>query len=347
MSNANYSQLERAFHRLTLGSTLIAEASFDLEQALRRPASTTGRHLFIAGLARSGSTVLMRRFYATGKFRSLNYRDMPLVLMPGTWSRIRGVGKQAMPQPRAHDDGLLVDFDSPESFEEVFWRVFAGKLYLQADALRQVELPSETIAQFQTYVGLILASSESQRYLSKNNNNVLRLASVRQAFPDALLLIPFRDPISQAESLRRQHRRFLKMHQQDPFALQYMQWLGHHEFGADHRPFQFDETPRRWADRDCLEYWLENWTICYRNLLRNAPPNVVWVGYESLCAERAIRWKKLAELADVDAELPADVDVLENKNRTINEKVDRDLLEGANAIYREMESLSQRCLNLA
>ena len=36
---------------------------------------------------------------------------------------------------RAHGDDVLVDADSPESFDEVFWRIFTGDEYLGDDRL--------------------------------------------------------------------------------------------------------------------------------------------------------------------------------------------------------------------
>ena len=87
---SDYGLLSRLLHRLALGVPAIAEASFDAEQALLGRQSIPahgGRHVFVAGLARSGTTVLMRSLFETGEFCSLTYRDMPFVLAPGLWSR--------------------------------------------------------------------------------------------------------------------------------------------------------------------------------------------------------------------------------------------------------------------
>jgi hypothetical protein len=79
------------------------------------------KHVFIAGLARAGTTILMRRFYASQAFRSLTYRDMPFVLAPTLWRKLAAQsGRNLVTAERAHGDGILVDIDSPESFEEVF-----------------------------------------------------------------------------------------------------------------------------------------------------------------------------------------------------------------------------------
>ena len=79
------------------------------------------QHVFISGLARAGTTVLMRKFHATGLYRSLTYRDMPFVLAPNLWRRLSLISRREIENAeRAHGDNLFVNIDSPESLDEVF-----------------------------------------------------------------------------------------------------------------------------------------------------------------------------------------------------------------------------------
>ena len=282
MRKSGYGVLEKLLHHLTLGNRLIAEASFDLEQAFYHPPLSEvidGQHVFIAGLARSGTTMLMRRFYATGTFRSLTYRDMPFVLMPNVWRTMTGFRRRHMEKKeRAHGDGIWIDFDSPEALEEVFWRVFAGDSFIKPDCLVPMTVEQETLMKFQRYVAAILAGGNAatqKRYLSKNNNNILRLGSIKKAFPHAFIVIPFRDPLQQANSLMQQHDRFHSMNQADPFIGSYMTWLAHHEFGPDHRPFRFSENPISYPPNS-LNYWLRIWHDTYDWLLHHAPGRLVF-----------------------------------------------------------------------
>ena len=176
---ADYGFFSRAFHRLALGSTAVAQASFDIDQALGRgdvERIIGQKHVFVAGLARAGTTVLLRLLYATGAFSTLTYRDMPFVLMPSVWRRLsqrsRRTGALA---ERAHGDGILVDFDSPEAFEEVFWRTRYGERYIFEDHLGPMASDAEAVESFRKYVASLLADAPDKRYLSKNNNNVVRL----------------------------------------------------------------------------------------------------------------------------------------------------------------------------
>lgn len=92
---SDYSFLDQLLHRVALQSAAVAEMRFDMDQRMVRndPEEVVEeRHVFVSGLARDGTTVLMRNFYATGEFRSLTYRDMPL---------------RAGAQPVAQDDAVL------------------------------------------------------------------------------------------------------------------------------------------------------------------------------------------------------------------------------------------------
>ena len=299
-----YGPLDKALHRLALGVGPVAELGFDLDQRLTRldvEAARSERHVFVSGLARAGTTVLMRRFHASGVYRSLTYRDMPFVLAPNLWRRLNAGQRRPLAQAeRAHGDRILVDADSPEALDEVFWRVFSGHEYLHADHLAPHSPEPATIERYVGYVAAILAAQDNgrRRYLSKNNNNVLRLPSIRAAFAHALILIPLRDPVAQAASLLRQHQRFSVLQREDRFTRDYMRWLGHHEFGLEHRPVRFAGAASD-GDRDAIDYWLRVWIETYAWLDRHAPPDAVFVVYEDLCADPRV-WEGLATLAEID-----------------------------------------------
>ena len=90
MQEVNYSLYDRLLHHLALGFPTVGKISLELDQALmsNEKIHMDERPVFISGLARAGTTILMRTFYGTGLFRSLTYRDLPFVLMPGIWKKI-------------------------------------------------------------------------------------------------------------------------------------------------------------------------------------------------------------------------------------------------------------------
>ena len=340
MPESGYGFLDRLLHRLALQYGAIAEMSFDLDQKMVRtdPAEIRHRcHVFVSGLARAGTTVLMRRFHDTGLYRSLTYRDMPFVLAPNFWQRFSGISKRESENvERAHGDNLVVNVDSPESLDEVFWRTFSGKEYIMEGRLLPYQSDKETVLKYIRYVNAILSAQTSQRsrYLSKNNNNILRLGAVQQAFPKALILIPFREPLQHAASLLRQHVHFSELQTRSEFTLSYMTWLGHHEFGLDHRPILPAGVEPPEYPTSTLNYWLQLWCDTYSWLENSKPDTALFVCYEDLCSHPD-NWQQLAELANIPADHNGG-DPFESSNRPVETDTDQELADRAMAIYERL-----------
>jgi Sulfotransferase family len=350
MQNHGYNAVERALHHLALGSRPIAEISFDVNVLLSSrmagaagKTESDGRHVFVSGLARAGTTIIMRRLHETGLFRSLTYRDMPFVLCPNLWERISNLSRRDMEAvERVHGDGLQVDVDSPEALDEVFWRVFAGSDYIKETHLCAHGADNDLVEKFRRYISCILHcqsdGSQKRRYLSKNNNNILRLGALRAAFPNSVILIPFRDPVQQANSLLNQHRKFSQLQGDDVFVRSYMKWLAHHEFGLEHRPFWFDNGRAFEASRyraSDINYWLEAWLRVYGWVRDNRPENGLFVCYEDICSDPDL-WNRILEWLAV----PGSSDSAEGSFSRAEDKavsgVDHDLAAAARALYSDL-----------
>ena len=205
----NYSWLQQKLHQLALSSQFIREMMFDVESSAISINKTGDNHVFVSGLPRSGTTILLNALYESDDFASLSYKDMPFVLAPNLWSKLSYNKQDIDLVERAHGDGIKVSTDSPESFEEVFWMTFA-------------EDDRDTREKFKNYVQLINYKYHKKRYLSKNNQNIRRLELISKIFPNSKILIPFRNPIQQAYSLLSQHKRFIEESRKDDFISNYM-----------------------------------------------------------------------------------------------------------------------------
>lgn len=302
---SDYSTLDRILHRLVLGSPAIAEMLHDIERGLylKDAPPDDGRHVYVTGLARAGTTILMREIHRSGQFGSLTYADMPFVLAPNLWSRL---ARRAGPGPRrerAHGDGIEVDFHSPEALEEVYWRVFDGASYLKADRLVPHRPAPDLVAGYRDLVRLVLRRTGRSRYLAKNNNAILRLPALAAAMPDAIFLVVLRDPLQHAASLLAQHRRFADA---DPFVRDYMGWLGHHEFGATLREMLPTGSAR--GDPGGLDYWLRTWLAVHGAFEAAADtiPGLVLIASEALARDPAV-WRGVAARIGIPASDPAEL----------------------------------------
>ena len=296
MLEHDYTTADRLLHRLALGVPTVAELSFDLDQRASKaaeaaPGITDRPHVFVTGLARAGTTVILRHLCRSGPFRSLNYRDMPFVLAPNLWKRFSSRWQQRQDEHlRAHGDRIMVNADSPEALEEVFWRIFSGADYIRPDGLLPYRPDKAVLTRFRGYVAAILAAGEAgqTRYLSKNNNNILRLPALRETFPKAQFVIPFRHPASHARSLWKQHRHFCQAQADSSFVRSYMDWLAHHEFGLGHRPFLFGDDAPADLTPAFPDYWLDLWTRTHEALAERVNGCDILVCHEELCAGDAV-----------------------------------------------------------
>ena len=338
---SDYGMLSRVLHRLVLGCQPVAETCFAVDRAIiRSKPEVNARHVYVAGLARAGTTVLMRRIFNSGCFRSITYADMPFVLAPNIWQMLRRNGAQGgRMSERAHGDGVFVCTNSPESFEEVFWRIFDAASYLRKDKLSAHNPDGEIIDRYQKFVAGFLHGDTPKRYLCKNNNNIIRLPVIKRAFPSAEILIPFRNPFDQARSLFQQHRLFKDLQRADPFTLKYMTLLGHHEFGLDHRPFAVSQPSQ--FEQDTLTYWVDQWVKVYGWLLETAPKDAVWVCYENLCDDPGY-WLEIADQLNI----PDEAVPLEFKQRHREEpdasEVTPELADQALSMYENLKQMSGR-----
>jgi len=112
----NYSVLDRLLHRIAFAHPKLQQLLSDVENDLFRSqlSSTPVKHpVFITGLPRAGTTLLLELLYQTGEFASYTYRQMPFVLAPLLWNRItQNARKSATGMQRAHGDGMQISVDS-------------------------------------------------------------------------------------------------------------------------------------------------------------------------------------------------------------------------------------------
>jgi hypothetical protein len=146
----------------------------------------------------------------------------------------------------------------------------------------------------------------------------------------------------------RQHRRFSGQQSGDAFIRKYMTWLGHHEFGLDHRPFRFPEAgAHSQHNPDKIEYWIQRWIEAYGFLLgqvKRQEVDCLFFSYESLCDEPG---RVLQGLSRITA-----VKQLGDMKISLQKSVEQDIMIGdceqlqiAREIYRELSAQSESKLH--
>lgn len=299
---AAYSATDKFLHRVYLGNYPLSRASMEIEEILFGPkikALAVKQSVFVTGLARSGTTAVMRALFDTGAYASLQYSNMPFLLSPNLWKR----SSQLSARERAHQDGIRIDGNSPEEFDEYFWKAQCRDAYIKEARLEVHPIADGTLEKYRRYIKLVCLSKGRHQYLSKNNNNILRLAALRK-IDGYRLVVLFREPLNHAASLRKLHLGFSASQKEDPFSLEFFDFLGHHEFGLHHKPFALTEEFERHSrlyEKDSLNYWLAIWLNYYGYLLSQDSHDLFLLGFEDLISRPGPTYEALFEYLQLPA----------------------------------------------
>jgi len=315
-----YNWLEKILHKIALSSQLMREVTFDVESSFVSSKVLKDKHVFIAGLARSGTTILLNAIYESDIFASLTYEDMPFVLAPNLWAKISFKKNNYEIKERSHGDGINFSIKSPEAFEEVFWKTFDPK-------------EDETLENFSIYINNIITKYNKKRYLSKNNQNIRRISLLSDFFADSLILIPFRDPIQHSYSLLTQHKKFIDYSKKDPFISKYMKWIGHSEFGPNYIPIVNNDLS--FTDEMNINHWIEQWCLTYGKCFRKLKNknNVHFVCYEKLCNSKEY-WLGILKLLEIEEKYEFE---FKESCKEITANIDNQLLKNALSLYAELK----------
>tara|TARA_X000001036_G_scaffold397628_1_gene399974 strand:+ start:3565 stop:4542 length:978 start_codon:yes stop_codon:yes gene_type:complete len=321
----NYSWLQKKLHQFALSSKFMREVMFDVESSAISINQTDDNHVFVSGLARSGTTIFLNAIYESDEFASLSYNDMPFILAPNLWSKLSFNKKDIDLVERAHGDGIKVSTESPEAFEEVFWMTFD-------------EGDKDTKIKFKNYVQLINQKYIKKRYLSKNNQNIRRLKLISKIFPHSKILIPFRDPIQHAYSLLSQHKRFIEDSKKDYFISNYMKWIGHTEFGPNYIPIH--DKNLSFEDDLTINHWLEQWHLTYKHCFDNLKnnENVYFICYEKLC-NASEYWLDILKILNIKNTY--NFSFVESK-KDISGDFDNEITEKAYSFYFELTKFNTK-----
>jgi hypothetical protein len=153
----------------------------------------------------------------------------------------------------------------------------------------------------------------------------------------------FRDPVEHAYSLMKQHQRFERMQEADPFVLEYMDWLGHHEFGKGMRKFSFaDGTMAEGMAPQHIEHWVRVWTVYYTRLLAvtEGDADTILVDYDALLRSPEAVVDRIGHLVGVDLGIK-DIDRFQNTNR-YEGHVAPEVLVPAQRVFEALKARSVR-----
>ena len=350
-----YSLIDRILHRFAFSFGPVLAAVSDMEDRMylsKLKNIESQKPVFVTGLPRSGTTTILNLLVETNEFASHTYRDMPFMITPILWNKFQSIfGVTDTLRERAHQDGIKINIDSPEALEEIIWMLFWKDHYKEKYIIPWEVCDDQQFLcffnQHMKKVIMIRSGEQHARYISKNNLNISRLPALSKAFPDAVILVPFRSPIQQSASLLNQHVRFIKLHNGDSFIKDYMAGIGHFDFGCNLRPINFNNWVEKYnyLDPTTLDFWLAYWIETYEYVIKQFHENIQIVSYEYLTLNPKDGIKRLASSCSVNDK---------NKLFNLSEKlhrprvhsidikaVDKNIIEAALDLEERLESNSK------
>jgi hypothetical protein len=254
--------------------------------------------VFLTGLARSGTTILLEELSKVPGVGTHQYRDFPFLMTPWIWNRFLDIFRAARPPvERPHKDRIRITAESPEAFEEPIWQHFFPHLHSDAALHRLAgdRRSAEFECFFSDHIRKILLIRGRQRYLSKENYNVVRMEYLATVFPDARFIVPIRHPFTHVDSLVRQHVLFCSYASHDARIPRYLAAAGHYEFGPQRVPIRLsheagDRIRAAWERGEDAAGYASQWAEIYRfvdqlcSAANDLSRRIFVVRYEDFCA---------------------------------------------------------------
>ena len=313
----DYSIIDKFLHYVFIGNKNVAKLLFRTEQLIRKKEINSienDKIIYISGLARAGTTILMQYLGQVENFRSISYRNLPFLFLPKTGLKFSRSNHEGVKE-RFHKDGLQHSLSSYEALEEPFWRNFNGSKYISETSLTQYSIEDEVYSDYCDFRKLI---SEGNVYLAKNNNHLLRAKSLnlkdRENGISSLTVIPFRYPVDHAKSLLKQHKLLTEEQNKDEFVRDYMDFLVHHEFGRGTKLQVFEKGIELISDydKDDINYWLEIWYLYYDSVKQEFEneKGFVFFCYENFVENPKNSLEKIFECLEMPVNLVDNIELI-------------------------------------
>lgn len=219
-----------------------------------------------------------------------------------------------------------------------------GDEFITRESLKVHQIDESIYKSYLVYQALINKSGENTLYLAKNNNMMLRYESLRKFNKDFRSVLIFRSPIEHAYSLLRQDLNFCNLQAQDAFVEDYMNWLGHHEFGLNHKTFDLGQASNSNPfKRTDINYWLAIWTNYYSHVIQYLDDgNFFLVDYDDLLQNPHGLLQKLEEVMNISLSKHLDTEYRRREIDMKNIEINEPLLRNANTILIELKEKKLR-----
>ena len=148
--------------------------------------------IFVSGMPRSGTTILthiLSNFIDVGSY---NYSDLPFIKLPFFWSKFKKFYySKNIEFERFHKDGLKINLNSPDAFEELIWAENIKNYYSENfSKILGNDFNNEMLEkELKRNINKLLIVRKKKIYLSKGNYNIFRINYIRRIIKNSYFSI--------------------------------------------------------------------------------------------------------------------------------------------------------------
>jgi hypothetical protein len=272
--------------------------------------------IYVTGLARAGTTITLEMLSKHPEVATHRYLHMVMPYVPH-WMQSFADKTPLMlsPTERLHKDGMMVNRNSPEAVEEIFWqRYFEGVLDESTSSVMRKEISNPEFEEFyKKHIRKLMQDQLSTRYAAKNNYNVARMEYIQKIFPNVKYIIIVRNPFDHIASLAKQDSILSEVERKDPRLLDWTKIIGHREFGGAKICINLDDTDtveevrNHWKNQKTYikgwaKYWASVYSYVHKTLVNNQKlaKAALVVRYETLCEEPDATIDQIIEHTELD-----------------------------------------------
>ncbi|MBL6785284.1 MAG: sulfotransferase [Rickettsiales bacterium] len=275
---------------------------------------TVFQPVYITGLARSGTTLMLENLAKIKGCTSHTYRDFPMIYTPYVWNKLLSIcdkfAFKNKASERSHQDGMKVTPESPEALEEIIWESFFNNLHNESEisVLSKNRVNEKFNAFYQRHIQKLLVVRSAKRYLAKANYNITRLEYLLDLNDSSKFIIMVRNPVMHIKSILRQDKIFSETHNQYPKTLKFMEMSGHYEFGINKKLINVDADDlklikQKFNNKDDISAWALYWNMMYKYVISLAESlprdNFMLCRYEDLCNNPRKTLDKIFDFTDL------------------------------------------------
>ena len=285
------------FHQIVFKQPVLNKFFYEFEK--KGTENKNFERIIISGLARSGTTSLLRELVKNDLTCSLTYKNMPLILAPKMQKLLSYFSATTEEEvERSHQDGIMINTSSAEAFDEVFFQVYEKKCYTFGNHLNEYE--SKYINTYIEFINHFLITNNRNIYITKNNNHILRLPQIIES-GKFKIFITFREPLTHAASLKKQDLIHSNLQKKDNFVLDYMNYLGHFEFGLNKKYFNFKNPKVNISDYEGNDFWLAQWINYYGYIitLTKKYKEINLINFEDWCSKDELLLNKIQYITGI------------------------------------------------